>query len=106
MEAVFPEVYNAAISLNPNCWDNIDNDLMREFQLDEIRGAEKLDALNTNPKDVSGAGDSMLATASLALISGANLWEASLLGNIAAFLQVGRLGNLPIKSQEIAEIIT
>ena len=45
MEAVFPEVYNAAISLNPNCWDNIDNDLMREFQLDEIRGAEKLDAL-------------------------------------------------------------
>ena len=48
----------------------------------------------------------MLATASLALISGANLWEASLLGNIAAFLQVGRLGNVPIKSQEIAEIIS
>ena len=67
---------------------------------------EKLDALNANPKDVSGAGDSMLATASLALISGANLWEASLLGNIAAFLQVGRLGNVPIKSQEIAEIIS
>ena len=67
---------------------------------------EKLDALNATPKDVSGAGDSMLATASLALISGANLWEASLLGNIAAFLQVGRLGNVPIKSQEIAEIIS
>ena len=67
---------------------------------------EKLDALNANPKDVSGAGDSMLATTSLALISGANLWEASLLGNIAAFLQVGRLGNVPIKSQEIAEIIS
>ena len=45
MEALFPEVYNAAISLNPNCWDNVENDLMREFQLDEIRGAEKLDAL-------------------------------------------------------------
>ena len=45
MEAVFPEVYNAAISLNPNCWYNVENDLMREFQLDEIRGAEKLDAL-------------------------------------------------------------
>ena len=75
-------------------------------QIDKKPHTEKLDALNTNPKDVSGAGDSMLATASLALISGANLWEASLLGNIAAFLQVGRLGNLPIKSQEIAEIIT
>jgi hypothetical protein len=45
MEAVFPEVYNAAISLNPNCWDNVENDLMREFQLDEIRSAKKLDAL-------------------------------------------------------------
>ena len=75
-------------------------------QIDKKPHTEKLDALNTNPKDVSGAGDSMLATASLALISGANLWEASLLGNIAAFLQVGRLGNLPIKSQEIAEIIS
>ena len=67
---------------------------------------EKLDALNSNPKDVSGAGDSMLATASLAMISGANLWEASLLGNIAAFLQVGRLGNVPIQSEEILEIVS
>jgi hypothetical protein len=46
MEAVFPEVYNAAISLNPNCWDNVENDLMREFQLDEIRGAEKIRRFN------------------------------------------------------------
>ena len=74
-------------------------------QTDKTPHTEKLDALNSNPKDVSGAGDSMLATASLALISGANLWEASLLGNIAAFLQVSRVGNVPIQSQEIAEVI-
>ena len=74
-------------------------------QTEKTPHTEKLDALNSNPKDVSGAGDSMLATASLALISGANLWEASLLGNIAAFLQVSRVGNVPIQSQEIAEVI-
>ena len=67
---------------------------------------ERLDALNPNPVDVSGAGDSVLITASLALAAGANLWQASLLGSIAAFIQVGRVGNIPITSSEITQVIS
>ena len=67
---------------------------------------ERLDALNPQAVDASGAGDSVLITASLALASGANLWEASLLGSIAAFIQVGRVGNTPIKKSELLAIIS
>ena len=67
---------------------------------------ERLDALNTQPIDVSGAGDSVLITATLALAAGANLWEASLLGSIAAFIQVGRVGNIPISNNEILQVLS
>ena len=66
---------------------------------------ERLGALNMNPVDVSGAGDSVLITASLALAAGATLWQASLLGNVAAFIQVGRVGNIPIKPSEITQVL-
>ena len=62
---------------------------------------EKLEPLNRKPVDVSGAGDSVLITASLAMSAGASLWQASLIGNIAAFIQVGRVGNIPISSFEL-----
>ena len=67
---------------------------------------ERLDALNAQPIDVSGAGDSVLITATLALAAGANLWEASLLGSIAAFIQVGRVGNVPISRNEILQVLS
>ena len=67
---------------------------------------ERLEALNEQPIDVSGAGDSVLVTSSLALAAGANLFEASLLGSIAAFIQVGRVGNIPISSDEILQALS
>lgn len=72
---------------------------------DRMPHTERLDALNINPVDVSGAGDSVLITASLALAAGATLWQASLLGSVAAFIQVGRLGNMPIRSSEITQVL-
>ena len=62
---------------------------------------EKLEPLNRKPVDVSGAGDSVLISASLAMSAGASLWQASLIGNLAAFIQVGRVGNIPISSFEL-----
>ena len=73
---------------------------------DGLRHTERLDALNMNPIDVSGAGDSVLIIASLALAAGANLWQASLLGSVAAFIQVGRVGNIPIRSSEIIQALS
>lgn len=67
---------------------------------------EKLDALNPQPIDVSGAGDSVLTTASLALACGGTLWEATLLGNIAAFIQVGRVGNIPLTKSEFLQALS
>ena len=62
-----------------------------------------LPALNRAPKDVSGAGDSMLTCSAMALLSGATIWEAAYLGSIAAACQVGRVGNRPLSYQEIIE---
>jgi len=66
----------------------------------------RIEALNDQPIDVSGAGDSVLITSALALATGANLWEASLLGSVAAFIQVGRVGNIPIGKDEISQVFS
>ena len=62
---------------------------------------EQLPALNRNPKDVAGAGDSMLVVTSMALAAKASLWEASLLGSLAAAVQVSRVGNIPLEPQDL-----
>jgi len=62
---------------------------------------DQIPALNSAPQDVAGAGDCMLVAASLALTVGANMWEAGLLGSLAAAIQVGRVGNTPITQDEI-----
>ena len=62
---------------------------------------DKIDALNPFPKDVSGAGDSLLITSAMATASGANIWESAVLGSLAAAIQVSRIGNIPIKLDEL-----
>jgi bifunctional ADP-heptose synthase (sugar kinase/adenylyltransferase) len=43
----------------------------------------------------------MLISAGLALISGATIWEAGAIGSVAAAIQVGRIGNLPLSYSEL-----
>jgi rfaE bifunctional protein kinase chain/domain len=62
---------------------------------------DKIGALNSSPKDVAGAGDSLLITSSLTLASGGSIWEAAALGSIAAAIQVSRVGNTPLVAKEI-----
>jgi rfaE bifunctional protein kinase chain/domain len=62
---------------------------------------DQVPALNSAPRDVAGAGDCLLVVASMALARGASLWEASLLGSLAAAVQVGRVGNTPIQAGEL-----
>ena len=57
------------------------------------------------PVDNSGAGDSMLAAASMALACDATIQEAALLGSLVAAIQVGRLGNVPIEVDSVSRII-
>jgi rfaE bifunctional protein kinase chain/domain len=62
---------------------------------------DRIEALNSSPKDVAGAGDSLLITCAMAMACGANIWELSFLGSLAAALQVSRVGNKPLKIFEI-----
>ncbi len=51
--------------------------------------------------DVSGAGDTVIATMSLALSSGASLKDAAVLANYAAGIKVGKLGIAPVSGAEL-----
>lgn len=62
---------------------------------------DRLPAFNTSPKDVAGAGDCLLTSASMALAVGADIWQAAYLGSIAAACQVSRVGNMPLQSRDI-----
>ncbi len=66
---------------------------------------DRVDALNASPKDVAGAGDSLLITSAMTLASGGSIWEAACLGSLAAAVQVGRVGNTPIQIDELMQEI-
>ena len=61
-------------------------------------------ALNYLPKDVAGAGDSMMV-GSLSTGGRANIWEAACIGSIAASIQVSRVGNLPLSTSLIQQVL-
>jgi rfaE bifunctional protein kinase chain/domain len=71
----------------------------------ELIRTDQVPALNKYPVDVSGAGDSMLAAAALLLACGENLYVASYLGSIVSAIQVSRLGNIPVSTKDIEEVL-
>lgn len=68
--------------------------------------SDRIRAFNSNPTDVAGAGDSMLVLGSLALASGASIWEAAYLGSLGAAIQVGQLGNTPISTKKLKKLLS
>jgi len=72
---------------------------------DGKRSTDRLPAFNLSPKDVAGAGDSFFLSSAMALRVGADIWQSSYLGALAAALQVSRVGNSPLTVAElVAEI--
>jgi D-beta-D-heptose 7-phosphate kinase/D-beta-D-heptose 1-phosphate adenosyltransferase len=55
--------------------------------------------------DVSGAGDTMVATLAAALAAGASLPEAARLANLAAGIVVGKVGTAVVHGAELAETL-
>ncbi len=53
--------------------------------------------------DVSGAGDTVISTLTIALASGATVKEAAVLANTAAGVVVGSVGIVPIRLEELQE---
>lgn len=62
---------------------------------------DRVGALNVAPRDVAGAGDSLLIASALTIASGGDIWEAACMGSLAAAIQVGRVGNSPLQSNEL-----
>jgi rfaE bifunctional protein kinase chain/domain len=62
---------------------------------------DRVEALNSMPKDVAGAGDSLLTVSSMTLACGGDIWSAACLGSLAAAHQVGRVGNTPLTADEL-----
>ncbi len=55
--------------------------------------------------DVTGAGDTVIATLSLARAAGASTTEAALLANLAAGIVVGKLGTATVSARELEDAI-
>ena len=66
---------------------------------------DRLPAFNSAPKDLAGAGDSLLITAAMSLALRRDIWQTAYLGSIAAACQVGRLGNIPLTPNDLLKEI-
>jgi len=55
--------------------------------------------------DVTGAGDTVIATVSLALAAGASFYEAARLANYAGGLVVMKRGTATVSAQEMADAV-
>ena len=66
---------------------------------------DALPAFNKDPIDISGAGDSLLAYVNFSLSKDLNIWEASLVGSLAAAIQISRKGNIPVELSEVINLL-
>ena len=66
-----------------------------------ISQTDRMPALNSLPRDVAGAGDSMLISSAMAIARGSSAWEAACIGSMASSVQVGRVGNIPLKKEDL-----
>jgi rfaE bifunctional protein kinase chain/domain len=60
---------------------------------------DRVKALAANLVDPAGAGDCLFAASAIAMAAGANIWEASFIGSVAASCQVSNVGNQPISAK-------
>jgi rfaE bifunctional protein kinase chain/domain len=72
---------------------------MSIFPLDGI--VNHIPTKATEVFDVSGAGDTVVATITMALVGGKNLHDASELANLAAGIKVKKLGTAPVTKEEL-----
>ena len=67
---------------------------------------DQICAINNAPRDVAGAGDCMLVASALCRAAGGSIWEAALIGSIAAAIKVSKIGNTPIMQSELLQFIS
>ena len=75
--------------------------LVSTTNFSDVRRPDIVPALARTAIDTAGAGDSLLAASTLTLAAGGAAWEAALIGNVAAAIQVSRLGNVPVSAADL-----
>lgn len=78
----------------------------RSSDTKNVRSFFTLDSFCNNLVDSVGAGDALLAYATLALASCKNLVAASILGNCAAAIECESDGNIPVPSEKVIAKLT
>ena len=74
---------------------------------DDVKnGTHHLPAIAKQVFDVSGAGDTVIATLAAGLMNNLNPLEALQLANIAAAVVVGKVGTVPISQHDLIEALT
>jgi rfaE bifunctional protein kinase chain/domain len=103
LATIAKDVLNATSSKNLILKLADDGILVQTYELQNNNSwvTDRLDALNKFPIDTAGAGDSLLIVSSLAICVGESIWAAAYLGSVAAGIQVGRLGNIPLNIEEL-----
>lgn len=71
------------------------------IKLLEPSGIQRFPALAREVFDVSGAGDTVIATMAAAIATGLHLHDAVRLANLAAGIVIGKLGTVPISREEL-----
>lgn len=66
---------------------------------------EYLPSFATAIVDSMGAGDAMLAMISCCLATGASAMESAYLGNCAAAIECRKMGNVPVRREEVLEML-
>jgi D-beta-D-heptose 7-phosphate kinase/D-beta-D-heptose 1-phosphate adenosyltransferase len=67
---------------------------------------EKVPVRPVPVRDVTGAGDTVTAAATLSLASGASLTDAAVLGNLAAGIAVAQTGVVTVSNEEVCDLLT
>jgi D-beta-D-heptose 7-phosphate kinase/D-beta-D-heptose 1-phosphate adenosyltransferase len=75
------------------------------FLLDAAGAGHDIPAASREVSDVTGAGDTVIATMALALAAGATLSEAARLANVAAGIVVGKFGPAAVTAEELAAAV-
>jgi D-beta-D-heptose 7-phosphate kinase/D-beta-D-heptose 1-phosphate adenosyltransferase len=73
--------------------------------LDENQQPTHIPTIAKEVYDVTGAGDTVIATASLALLSGASIQEAAYLANTAAGIVVNKIGTAEVDPGELIRMV-
>ncbi len=71
----------------------------------EDGAVEQFPTRATSVADVTGAGDTVTAAAAVAVVSGASLAEAAMIGNAAAAVAVARKGVVTVSKPELEEVL-